>query len=415
MAPRKGEKAVTTLKNCTVAIAGHLGDEWSSESVERWCSYNGATYSNIVDADVTHLLATPKQFKDRVSAVKAALQYKKTHIVTKDWFEDCLTKKRHLKETPYSLKEDEKKANAKKRREEKAQKAMEKAVDFVNTTTNHIYRDSTYFSYEVLLTRQGEEHVERYVLYLFESNAKPHLYHFAAKFYKKPRDSHPGIYRPSQTAKRFSREFAEFKEFFRQKTGLHWDDRIAKAGTVLEGKFQYQPPTGGKPVGIIANPSPQDKTIPTLDTSTGPDLPAEPQSNKKPQVQPTEVIDLTASPKRKLLIEDIIQQTGKEKRQRLDNGDASSLTRDHKRLKNTVTKDTPLNGPGAARNIPIVIEDDHERKPKTKGELKKEEADNLEKLVSAELELRQKEIRPFVDAIFNPEKDEGGIQGVILD
>lgn len=77
---------------------------------------------------------------------------------------------------------------------------------------------------------------------LFESNATPHLYHFACKFYKKARSGNAGYYRPSMTCRVFHKELAQFKLFFEKKTGIAWEDRVRRAGTMGRAYFQYTPP-----------------------------------------------------------------------------------------------------------------------------------------------------------------------------
>ena len=79
-------------------------------------------------------------------------------------------------------------------------------------------------------------------LQLFESNAKPHLYWFAAKYLKKKGDSMPSFFRCSQTPGLFDREFAHFRFFFHKKTGITWDERLIKAGAMGERYFRYDPP-----------------------------------------------------------------------------------------------------------------------------------------------------------------------------
>ncbi|KAL7626904.1 hypothetical protein AAE478_003678 [Parahypoxylon ruwenzoriense] len=260
MAPcgkKDGESRSQTLRGCVVAVAGDLGEGWKDSDVARWTTYNGGNFSPSVDDSVTHLLATLQHVKEKVPTVRKAMKFRTIHIVTKDWFEDSLSKKRRLKEKDFSLKEIQKEINTKKRRDEKAQKGIEQAENFVNANLYHIYRDETFFPYEVTLTRNDEESGnlgQKYVLYLWESNSKPHLYQFAAKFYKKPRDNRPTVYRPRETPGLLSRELADFTSFFHKKTGLRWHERVAKQGTATKDKFQYLSPAGGKPVGIIEDP-----------------------------------------------------------------------------------------------------------------------------------------------------------------
>jgi hypothetical protein len=40
----------------------------------------------------------------------------------------------------------------------------------------------------------------------------------------------------------FKKAFDRFKKFFQQRTGIAWNDRIAKMGTAGPDRFQYQPP-----------------------------------------------------------------------------------------------------------------------------------------------------------------------------
>ncbi|KAL6853123.1 hypothetical protein J3F83DRAFT_719169 [Trichoderma novae-zelandiae] len=84
---------------------------------------------------------------------------------------------------------------------------------------------------------------------LWESNAKPHLYWFAAKFMKKKGDCQPSFHRPSPCSGPWRREMDLFMDLFRIKTGIEWQDRVVGQGTMPSAFFQYSPPTGGKPVG----------------------------------------------------------------------------------------------------------------------------------------------------------------------
>ncbi|KAI5928382.1 hypothetical protein F4810DRAFT_705322 [Camillea tinctor] len=264
MAPRTRE----IFRNCDIALAGTLEihesySSWTVAAVERWVTAWGGTFSHRLDAGVTHLLATEAQVRERAPRVVEVLQKNKKKkggrqkgedgvcIVNPDWLEDSISKRRRLKEANYEVsgksKEDEERMRSEKRR-----RGEELAVKGVDPNYNHVYRDETFFEYEILLTRKDEEsgNVEKHVLTLWESNAWPHLYHFVAKFLKRPRGE-PHYYRPSDSPRLLETEFKEFKKYFRQRTGLLWDDRLRRAGTEPT-RFQYQPPTGGKPVGLIA-------------------------------------------------------------------------------------------------------------------------------------------------------------------
>ncbi|KAI1660337.1 hypothetical protein F4813DRAFT_400614 [Daldinia decipiens] len=338
----RGKGISCTLNKCDITIAGPLGDDWTYENVARWTTYNGGIFCNVVDKDVTHVLATPEQYKAKTPNIKLAIKYK-AHIVTKDWFEDSLYKKRRLNEEDYSLKSIDQKAKSKKELEAKAQKGIEQAESFINTNLYHIYRDDTYFSYEITLTRNDKENGnvgQRYQLYLWESNAKPHLYQFAAKFYKKPRDSRPSIHRPRETPVLLETALKDFKVFFYQKTGIHWNDRIAKAGTTDKSKFRYQPPTGGKPVGALDDPAPEGWSIFGSGTDSA-------SSTKKDQEQ---AVDKAVSRKRKSPVEPV-QRSGSEKRQRLEKETAKEKKDDKKKVEREKAKERREEKPSCENSV----------------------------------------------------------------
>lgn len=81
---------------------------------------------------------------------------------------------------------------------------------------------------------------------LWESNARPHLYWFTAKFLRKKGDSQPKFYRPSPCSGVMNAEMGHFKHFFRVKTGLEWQDRVLKQGTQPATCFHYSPPVSGE-------------------------------------------------------------------------------------------------------------------------------------------------------------------------
>jgi hypothetical protein len=78
---------------------------------------------------------------------------------------------------------------------------------------------------------------------LWESHAKPHLYHFTAKFWKKARDTKPATHRESDYERLFFQEYQAFTEFFENKTGVAWGDRVRMVGIETNPTlFHYQPP-----------------------------------------------------------------------------------------------------------------------------------------------------------------------------
>lgn len=86
-------------------------------------------------------------------------------------------------------------------------------------------------------------------MFLFESNARPHHYHFAAKLNT---NSKLVRYRQDCIPSQFEEAFFKFRRFFRDKTGIDWDDRFELEGKLeVPDKFRYCAPEWDKPVGIL--------------------------------------------------------------------------------------------------------------------------------------------------------------------
>ncbi|KAH6841105.1 hypothetical protein B0I37DRAFT_357920 [Chaetomium sp. MPI-CAGE-AT-0009] len=229
------------FRGLTIAAVGNLGGsaQWTDANLARWVGLREGRF-----------------VRDGAGVVKAALKCPKTcHLVTLDWLEDSMLKGKRLDEEPYSHLRALKRERARERKRLMVIKGLEKAVKEVNPNLYHLYRDHTFFQYEVVMTRDNEEariQGERYILSIFESNnAKPRLYWFVAKYYKKKGDTQAKIHRPSHAPGMFAREFALFQSFFRNKTGIPWAQRLVKTATTIKRVFQYQPPIGGKPVGWV--------------------------------------------------------------------------------------------------------------------------------------------------------------------
>ncbi|KAK4151764.1 hypothetical protein C8A00DRAFT_35574 [Chaetomidium leptoderma] len=259
----RSRKEKPIFRGLTIAAAGPLGgsDQWTDANIVRWVGLREGKFVREMGEDkdkgegeeVTHLVCSAEEFRRRGGMVKSALKRPKTcQIVTLDWLEDSMLRGRRLPEEPYSHLRALRRERERERKRLMVVKGLEKAVKEVNPNFYHLYRDHTFFQYEVVMTRDDEEagiQGERYVL--SSNNAKPRLYWFMAKFYKKKGDAQPKIYRPSHAPGVFAREFALFESFFQIKTGIPWTQRLVKAGTAEKSLFQYQPPTGGKPVGWV--------------------------------------------------------------------------------------------------------------------------------------------------------------------
>ncbi|KAK3692414.1 hypothetical protein B0T22DRAFT_13035 [Podospora appendiculata] len=242
------------FEGLTIALAGELGGQWTETNIARWVGLREGTFVQQMDESVTHLVCSAEEFKKNGPKVKAALSRKgKCDVVTLDWLEDSMHKARRVPEGQFSLIKALKAQRKKERDKVKIAKGLEQAEKSVNPNFYHIYCDSSYFFYKVTL--DGKVEGERYILSLHESNsARPHMYWFVAKYYRKKGHTQALYYRPSECPGRFDGEYAHFKAFFQTKTGVPWDLRLSKAAT---GDFTYTPPTGGKPVGFALEPAPE--------------------------------------------------------------------------------------------------------------------------------------------------------------
>ncbi|KAI1196617.1 hypothetical protein F5X97DRAFT_325291 [Nemania serpens] len=243
------------FKDCVVSIAGTLDDHaWREEKVKQWVHFWGGTFSPVVDDRVTHLLCTGENFKKKIASVRTALRSKGTKIVLRDWLEDSINDKKRLKTQSYELGEKAKQGNAKKRKIQKMEKHSSNADNYVDERFWHVYRDTTYFEYKVQLKRDDVESGnvgEQHLLTLWESNAKPCNYRCTTLFTKKKSKNTGCRYPLNETPVALAVALKTFRAFFKKKTGLAWDDRIEKFGSTGPELFQYRPPGGGKPVGLV--------------------------------------------------------------------------------------------------------------------------------------------------------------------
>ncbi|KAH6890480.1 hypothetical protein B0T10DRAFT_605968 [Thelonectria olida] len=241
------------FKNLSIATAGPLPGQLTDQGLKRWTELRKGRFSEDFDPDVTHLLCTKEQFNEKGPRVKEALKRgKRFHIVHYDWFEFSAVQDKRLPEREYSMRNILSKQNAARRERAKIEKGKRDGERFANTNLYHIYRDREFFPYQIELNRDDEvsgEFGQKYTLCLWESNAKPHLYWFTAKFLKNKGNSQPKYHRPSPHSGKWRAEMDLFMDFFRIKTGIDWEDRVIKMKTMPSSYFQYTPPSGGKPVG----------------------------------------------------------------------------------------------------------------------------------------------------------------------
>ncbi|RCI15895.1 hypothetical protein L249_3007 [Ophiocordyceps polyrhachis-furcata BCC 54312] len=243
------------FQNRVIAVAGPLPGQLTVDNLRRWTEARRGRFSDEVDSSVTHLLCTTEQFEQRVPRVKEGLALgKRCNVVHHDWFEFSIVslQEKRLPEYPFRMlsrlakqRAEERALNRLRRGEREGERSLILAGLF------HVYRDRELFAYSIDLIRGGggDEDEQRYTLCLWESNAKPHLYWFTAKFLKRRGDSRPSYHRPSRCSGKWRHEMLLFADFFRLKTGIEWQDRVLREKTMSGSYFHYAPPVGGKPVG----------------------------------------------------------------------------------------------------------------------------------------------------------------------
>ncbi|KAL5317700.1 hypothetical protein ACEPPN_014798 [Leptodophora sp. 'Broadleaf-Isolate-01'] len=258
------------LKMASVGRFMHTRGEASIEEISRWIRYHGGTYENEVTDETTHLICSIEEYKKGGAQVRKAwkLGTEKCQIVIFEWIEDSLQgkPKRRLGEKPYTL--DRTIMNLKKMSADKLREHRKKFEDGVrvskelsNSDLFHVYYDSDAFEYKVMLSRvrlEGKTMIEKYTLYLFESHNKaPPLYMFGAKLSRTCRPI--AYYRQDCHPMDFATAFSCFKKFFKERSGIDWDDRLERIipKKIENGKevefafFKYLPPIQGRPVGLL--------------------------------------------------------------------------------------------------------------------------------------------------------------------
>ncbi|CEI68599.1 unnamed protein product [Fusarium venenatum] len=240
------------FKGKVFAAAGPLPGQFTVDNMKRWTSLRKGVFLDDFDETVTHLLCTREQWDDKIPRIKQALKrHKNFPIIHCDWFEFSTVNEKRLPERDYSMRSLQAKLNAKRREKERWEKGIQQGKKFI-TYFYHLYRDRLNFVYEVDITRNDEatgEIGQKYTLYLWESNAKPHLYLFAARFLKRKGSTQPSYHRPSTYEGLWRNEMDLFMDFFKKKTGIDWQDRVTLANTQPGAYFQYAPPAEGRPVG----------------------------------------------------------------------------------------------------------------------------------------------------------------------
>ncbi|KAI4141163.1 MAG: hypothetical protein L6R39_005483 [Caloplaca ligustica] len=250
------------LTGLSIAATGDFGARRTHETLRRWVEKNGGQWATKMSDQVTHLICTKEDYRSRAPMVKHALKLKIFNIVTYDWLEDSLMKGFRLAPrgdylVARAIKDAKK---VKKVRKKVKKEAVIKGVDDFKKECQdiqkqlfsdryHVYRDSTFFAYDITLVRVDLLHnkSERYVLRLCTTHDAPH--YFATLLTYHTRDSFPAKNVLAPIGSDWTIAFAAFTSAFRAKTKVEWDDRFTPRKWGVDGAFVYQVPKEGEPRG----------------------------------------------------------------------------------------------------------------------------------------------------------------------
>jgi hypothetical protein len=149
------------FEGVVVSITGELEGQWTEANISRWLTQRRGRLVQAMDETVTHLVCTEDEFRkkgpkgksrfldprylpwllnDNLSSssdlVRRAIKLgrKACHIITKDWLEDSITRKRKLPERDYSLYAISQEERSKEKQEAGTAKAVGLEDKFVNTS-----------------------------------------------------------------------------------------------------------------------------------------------------------------------------------------------------------------------------------------------------------------------------------------
>ncbi|KAF1962294.1 hypothetical protein CC80DRAFT_531217 [Byssothecium circinans] len=95
-------RGIGCLKNLVITAAGEVGPGKGNEKIKKWINANGGIWVPKVSERVTHLIASKDAWKRSAEAVKQAQKLGNIWIISYEWLEDSLTRKRKLPEKKYT-------------------------------------------------------------------------------------------------------------------------------------------------------------------------------------------------------------------------------------------------------------------------------------------------------------------------
>ncbi|KAL8631079.1 hypothetical protein Q9189_003190 [Teloschistes chrysophthalmus] len=252
------------LVGVTVAMTGDFGPRRNHQVLKRWILKSGGLWSYTVSDQVSHLVCSKADYRNRVPPVLRAAKLQNIAIVTYDWLENSIMKGYrhavHAYIVPNVLKAD--KAAKKKRKRVRKSNIKKGIASFTESSTDnpadfsvdnyHIYIDATAFAHDVTLVRVNVEEntSERFVLKLAQTHDAPHYYATLITHHHPLRLPKTTILAPIGSD--WATAFEGFTLNFATITGVAWEERL---GPKLEGwqdlRFVYVPPGLGEPRGVL--------------------------------------------------------------------------------------------------------------------------------------------------------------------
>ncbi|KAG6002271.1 hypothetical protein E4U54_000918, partial [Claviceps lovelessii] len=121
------------FKHMVIAIAGPPPEGLTIDKLKHWTEIRKGRFAQDFDEDVTHLLCTKEQFRQRVPRVKEGFKRKRLKIVDFDWFELSAGPGKVEKVAKYCYRRLLQKQRALRREKEQLERGKLLARRFVNT------------------------------------------------------------------------------------------------------------------------------------------------------------------------------------------------------------------------------------------------------------------------------------------
>ncbi|KAI4124023.1 MAG: hypothetical protein LQ338_005012 [Usnochroma carphineum] len=295
------------LTGLTIAATGDFGPCRSHDTLKRWVERNGGQWVTKMSEQVTHLICTKEDYRSKAPmgdwnppkrvltviyiltslSVKQALRLKLFTIVTYDWLEDSLMRRFRLAPrgdylVARAIKDAKKVKKAKK--QTKKETIKKGGTDFHDPKLSpqsmptcctvdsfkkecqdiqkqlfsdryHVYRDSTFFAYDITLVRVNllQNKSERYVLRLCTTHDVPHYFATLLTYHARNSDSDsnatPAKAVLAPIGSDWTTAFEAFTKAFKGKTGVEWEERFVPRRWGDGGGFVYQVPREGEARG----------------------------------------------------------------------------------------------------------------------------------------------------------------------